>query len=433
MTGAGGPSMRPVPESRAGSGAGSPPAGLARRPGHGPARQAEVAVVLGTRSEAVALAPVVRALRRSGLLSPLVVSTGQQRGVLDQVLRPLGVRPDVDLALAGRPDDGSSRRLDADAVERLGELLAARRPDAVLVHGGSATAFGAALAACSEGIDVGHLGAGLRTRPSAGTPGTSSGGLPPEEVNQRLIAPLARWHLAPSTAAAANLLAEGIDPGAITVTGTTGVDAVLWAASLHRGTSAFAGRAHAGHSRGRLLACLRLCDGDRDRLAGVADALRRLAADGLDVVLPLPPDGVSDGVRTHLTGDGVRLVPPLAYLDFVATMREATLVVTDSGTIEEEAPALGTPVLVVRDATDRAEGVRAGIARLVGTDPQALVRESRRLVGEYSLRAVPDPQNPFGDGGAAGRVLEVLTRSLAGAGEALRRRLHAGRLSPQPA
>jgi UDP-N-acetylglucosamine 2-epimerase (non-hydrolysing) len=373
---------------------------------------AEVAVVLGTRSEAVALAPVVRVLRRCEQFSPTVVSTGQQRGVLDQVLRPLGVRPDVDLALGrtGAEGDASSRRLTADVVERLGELLAARRPHAVLIHGDSVTAFGAALAAGSEGIGIGHLGAGVRApRPATAAP-------PPGEVNQRLIAPLARWHLAPTPSAARNLLAEGVDPRAVTVVGATAIDALLWAASLHRGASAFArDRAPAG----RVLACLQLGETDRDRSAVRACALALLASDGLDVVLPIPPDGVPQAIRSDLERAGVRLSPPLDYLDFVATMRDASVVVTDSAAVEEAAPALGTPVLAVRDATDGVDGIASGIAWSAPDRPDELVAACRRLVtaprtGADDAAPWLASPGPSGDGHAAERVLDVLTRSLNG-------------------
>lgn len=368
----------------------------------------EIAVVLGTRSEAVALTPVVRALRRCEHFSPLVVSTGQQRGALDQVLRPLGVRPDVDLALGRSGPDGSSGRLAAEAVEELGELLAGRRPHAVLVHGDSATAFGAALAAGSEGIGVGHLGAGVRAPRAAAAPP------PPQEANQRLIAPLARWHLAPTLTAARNLVAEGVDPQAVTVTGATAVDCLLWAVSLGRGTSAFA--PDGGDGQGRVLACLQLGEGDRDRSVALAGALRGLVAEGLEVVLPRHPDGVPAAVLADLDAAGVRLLPPLDYLDFVATLRDADLVVTDSGAVGEEAPGLGTPVLVVREVTDRAEELAAGTARLTHAQPDDVVEACRRLVGG------PDrpgrrraPLIPLGDGRAAERVLDVLTRSLTGA------------------
>lgn len=352
------------------------------------ALHAEVIVVLGTRSEAVALVPVVRALRRSGHFSPLVVSTGQQRVVLDQVLRPLGVRPDVDLALAHPEPDGPGGRLGADAVEQLGELLAARRPDAVLVQGDSATAFGAALAACSEGIRVGHLGAGLRSRRGGGGP-------LPEEANQRLIAPLACWHLAPTGTEAANLVAEGIDAAAVTVTGTTAADTVRWAASLHRGTSLLDGEERSG----RVLACVRLAEGERRAV----DAVGSLAAHGLDVVLPLHPDDAHREIPDVLRDAGVRLVPSLDYLDFVATMRDATFVVTDSGAIEQEASALGKPVLVVGEGSHCLDGTASrGPARGGWVAPGGLVPGA----------SVPGGLVPGADGAAALRVLGVLRRAL---------------------
>jgi UDP-N-acetylglucosamine 2-epimerase (non-hydrolysing) len=367
--------------------------------------QTEVVVVLGTRSEAVALAPVVRALRRASGVRPLVVSTGQHHDLLDQVLRPLGVRPDVDLTVTetGAP----LHRLTAGVVEQLGELLASRRPDAVLVHGDSTTAFGGALAAFSEGIPVGHVGAGLRS----GVPDDPF----PEEANRRLIAPLARWHLATTAAAAGNLIAEGIDPDGITVTGTTGIDALLWAADLDRGSSAFRGRRSTERAP-RLLATLQRRENEGPRMERLAQALRRLADDGADVVLPLPPNrGVRDALEPALAGSAVRIVEPMDYLDFVATLADASVVITDSGGLQEEAPALGKPVLVAREATDRPEGPASGVARLVGADPDVVVRECRELLADGGRSEQRIRQaNPYGDGRAAARVVSTVIGALAG-------------------
>ena len=365
----------------------------------------EVAVVLGTRAEAVALAPVVRAMRRTAGMRPFVVSTGQDDRLLDQVLRPLGVRPDVDLAVPGRREP--LRRITAGVVEQLGELLATRRPDAVLVHGDSTTAFGGALAAFSEAIPVGHVGAGVRAASDASFP---------EEANRRLITPLARWHFAPTAAAAAALLGEGVDPQCVTVSGSTTVDALLWAADLGRGSSAFAGRRSAGPRARRVLAGLRPGAGRPG--SRTAQALAELAADGADVVLLLregPDGGGPDGEGPDGEGPphGVRVVGPLEYLDFVATLADACLVVTDAGGLQEEAPSLGKPVLVVRDGTDRPEGVAAGVARLVGADAQALLAACRLLLSDASAHgAMVSPVSPYGDGRASQRVVHALLTGL---------------------
>jgi UDP-N-acetylglucosamine 2-epimerase (non-hydrolysing) len=366
----------------------------------------QVAVVLGTRAEAVALAPVVRALRRAPGVRPLVVSTGQHQDLLEQVLRPLGVRPDVDLAVPGQ--GAPLHRITAAAVEQLGELLARHRPDAVLVQGDSTTSFGGALAAFSEGIPVGHVGAGQRS----GVPDDPF----PEEANRRLITPLARWHLAPTVASAANLLAEGVDPAAVTVTGSTGIDALLWAADLQRGLSAFRGRRSAERVAPRLLVTLQRREHEGDCMARLGGALRRLSDCGVDVVLPLHPSpGARAALLPALEGSAVRVVEPLDYLDFVATLADATLVVTDAGGLQEEAPSLGKPVLVVRDFTDRPEGVTAGIARLVGTDPDALVEACRELLpGGESYRRMSRAVRPYGDGRAAPRVVRAVLATLDG-------------------
>jgi UDP-N-acetylglucosamine 2-epimerase (non-hydrolysing) len=294
----------------------------------------EVAVVFGTRSEALALAPVVRALRRSDRYVPLVVSTGEQRWILDQVLRPLGLRPDVDLTLPGADAPRSRRTLSPEVVERLGALLVGCRPGAVLVHGDSASAFGAALAAFSEGVRVCHLGAGYRSEEVWAAF---------EVANQRLIDPLAWWHLVPTGRAAAHLVSEGIAPGRITVTGPTGLDTLRWAASLNRGEPAFTGTAGR-----RVLACLRAADGDSHRLQAVADILESLGGGG-EVVLPRHPDGASDALCQRLDSGLVTVIPPLEYLDYVATLGDAALVVTDSVAVEVEARCLGVPYAVLGD------------------------------------------------------------------------------------
>jgi UDP-N-acetylglucosamine 2-epimerase (non-hydrolysing) len=366
--------------------------------------QTEIAVVLGTRSEAVKLAPVVRALRRTPGVRPLVVSTGQHRELLDQVLRPLGVRPDVDLAVL---DPGQPLpRLTARVVEQLGELLAQRRPAAVIVHGDSTTAFGGALAAFSEGIPVGHVGAGLRS-------GMASDPFP-EEANRRLIAPLARWHLAPTVGAAANLIAEGVESSTVTVTGNTGIDSLTWAADLQRGTSAFRGRRAVDRAAPRLLVTLHRRENGGGTMRGLAGALRELAADGADVVVPLHPSpAVREVLLPALEGSQVRVVESLGYLDFVATLADSTLVITDSGGVQEEAPTLGKPALVVRELTERPEGPAAGVARLIGTDPQVLLDECRALLADVELYAQMSRRaNPYGDGHAAERVVETVCRSL---------------------
>jgi UDP-N-acetylglucosamine 2-epimerase (non-hydrolysing) len=360
----------------------------------------EIAVVLGTRSDAVTLAPVVRALRRTPGFRALVVSTGQHRDLLDDVLRPLGVRPDIDLAQAdpGRP----TPRLTARVVEELGDLLAARRPRAVLVHGDSSTAFGGALAAFSEGIPVAHAGAGLRADTIADQV--------PEEANRRLIAPLARWHLAPTASAAANLVTEGIDPAAVTITGSTGIDALLWAAQLQRGTSAFRRPPAGGSAPPRVLVTLHRRENRGERMAHVAVALRRLAEDGADVVLPAHPSpDVRAVLLPALAGSGVTLREPLGYLDFVATLEDATLVITDSGGVQEEAATLGRPTLVARETTERGEGLDAGVAQLVGTDPARLVAACRHLLDDDAAYArMARMRSPYGDGRAAQRVVRVL-------------------------
>lgn len=368
-------------------------------------------VVFGTRPEAIKMAPVVAALKATPGLETLVTVTAQHRQMLDQVLDLFGIVPDVDLDLMtpGQQLPG----LFAAILQGMSEVFARQRPDLVLVHGDTSTTLAAALAAFYARVPVGHVEAGLRTGNLAAPW--------PEEANRRLTAPLASLHFSPTQAAADNLLREGIDPAHVHVTGNTVVDALVAVAERIASDPALA---DALASRfdfldpGRRLV---LVTGHRRENFGagfeqICLALRDLAGRGdVQIVYPvhLNPN-VQDPVQRLLSGvPGVRLIEPLDYLPFVYLMTRAHLILTDSGGIQEEAPSLGKPVLVLRQTTERPEAVEAGTVRLVGTDRATIVTEASRLLDDPAAHAaMAMAHNPYGDGHAAARIASLVRDAL---------------------
>jgi UDP-N-acetylglucosamine 2-epimerase len=367
-----------------------------------------ILLVLGTRPEAIKLAPVALRLAAAPGLRPIICVTAQHRGLLDQVLAAHAIRPDFDLDVM-RDAQGLSE-VTAAILHRMPAVLAAARPDRVLVQGDTTTAFAAALAAFHAGIPVGHVEAGLRTGRAT---------MPfPEEANRRLVGVLADLHFAPTPRARDNLLAEGVPAGRIHVTGNTGIDALLDALALLEADPARRAAAEAAlpppiPGRRLLLVTAHRRESIADGgLARIAEGLSLLAARGdVEIALPLHPNpAVAAPLRAALGGrPGLHLLPPLGHLAFVALMRRAAVIVTDSGGVQEEAPALGKPVLVIRDATERSEALETGAARLIGTDPARLAAEVAAL-----LDAPPAPPpalpaaTPFGDGRAAARIVARL-------------------------
>lgn len=364
----------------------------------------KILLVFGTRPEAIKLAPVIRALAaRAPALGTVVCVTAQHRAMLDQILRLFRIVPDHDLDLM-RSDQDHLEVLD-EALVGVSRVVDRERPDLVLVQGDTTTALAAALAAGYRRVPVGHVEAGLRTHDPAQPF--------PEEINRRLTADLATLHFAPTEAARANLRAEGVPEGAIFVTGNTGIDALLM--TVDRGyrfgdpvlagldfakTKVILVTAHRRESFGR-------------PLADICRAIRTLveARPEVAVVFPVHPNPhVHPLVHGELGAlERVHLVSPLDYEAFVQLLDRAHLVLTDSGGIQEEAPCLGKPVLVLRRVTERPEALAAGSAVLVGTDPEAIVRETARLLDDpaaYADRAVP--RTLFGDGRAAGRIAEII-------------------------
>lgn len=365
-------------------------------------RKPRIVVTFGTRPEAIKMFPVVFALRETGLVDVKVVVTAQHRELLDSVLALAGLTPDLDLDLM-QPNQ-SLDALSARILTKFGEALDMLRPDRVLVHGDTLTTMMATLACYFRRIPVGHVEAGLR-----------SGNIYspwPEEVNRKVTGVVADLHFAPTETAAAALRAENVDQSLIHVTGNTVIDALLYARdrlasdpglapSIAPLRERFAGKriiAVTAHRR----------ENFGPGMAGIAEALQRLAArKDVAVIYPLHPNPNVTGVMRPALGDNpeIALTDPLDYCDFVAMMEACDIVLTDSGGIQEEAPSLGKPVLVMRDTTERPEGVAAGTARLVGTDADVIVRETSRLLDdEAAYMAMARAHNPYGDGRAAGRI-----------------------------
>ncbi len=362
-------------------------------------KKIDALAVIGTRPEAIKMAPVVRALRATGRFGVHVLFTGQHRGLLDQAAADFGLVADADLDLM-RPDQGLAA-LTARLLDGIEGVLAARHFDVVLAQGDTTTVLAAAMASFYRRIAFAHVEAGLRTE-SIDSPF-------PEEANRRLAGALASIHFAPTQRAMANLLAEGVPADRIVVTGNTGIDALLDAAAR---TPALP--VPASPSDRLVLVTLHRRESLGEPLKGVLGAIRT-AIEGVPrarVVWPVHPNPhVRQAAKEMLSGvRGVELVEPQAYLPFVALMRRADVIVTDSGGVQEEAPTFGAPILVVRQTTERPEGVDAGLAELVGTDP---VRIARRL-GTLLARSVRRTRtvNPYGDGRASLRIADSLIQMM---------------------
>jgi UDP-N-acetylglucosamine 2-epimerase (non-hydrolysing) len=367
----------------------------------------EVFLVAGTRAEAIKTAPVLAVLADYGRMRPVLVSSGQQPQLVAQALDAFGRSPDIQLPV--RQESGTQAELCGEIMARLDPVLVARRPSAVLVQGDSTTALAAALAAFWRRIPVVHLGAGLRsydlTAPF------------PEEGNRKLVGQLASLHLPPTPSAAANLAAEGIaGPNVLTV-GNTAVDAVLDAADRRRPYShprlqAIDAAARQGRRRLVLVTVQRPENRGAalDRILGAVCDLLDQHPD-LEVVLPTGPCPAGrDRVYRALAGQRRVLVTgPLPYGDVARLLSAASLVLSDSGGLLEEAPTFGVPVLVLREVTERPEALAAGCARLVGTDRGAVTAEASLLLSDEAARLdLTVAGNPFGDGLAAHRTEEAL-------------------------
>lgn len=372
---------------------------MSRPPSH-----KRIAVVMGTRPEAIKIAPVVRELRRfPGLFEAHVVATAQHRRLADEVLALFRIEPDYDLNVMTARQ--SLTRVTSRILVRLEPALDELKPDMVLVQGDAASAFAGALAAFYQMIPVGHIEAGLRT-------GDKYNPFP-EEIFRRLTTVMADLHFAPTDAARAALLGEGIDPRRVHVTGNTVIDALLSVAKQEHPLPAAVARALSDPRKRMILVTAHRRENWGQPLLHICAALRQLVRSFDDVVVVYalhPNPRVTEPVRAALSKEpGVVLIQAPPYARFVSLMRRAYLVLTDSGGLQEEAPALAKPVLVMRRTTERPEGIAAGVAKLVGVDTRAIVAEATRLLSDRrAYLRMAHAANPYGDGNAAPRIRQAM-------------------------
>lgn len=370
----------------------------------------KILVVFGTRPEAIKMAPVVSSLRESTPYDVRVCVTAQHREMLDQVLSLFKIAPDYDLDLmtSGQTLAGLSSRILGGITEVLTEYV----PDLVLVHGDTTTTAVTAMACFYQRIPVGHVEAGLRTN-NISSPW-------PEEFNRRLTGLVTQYHFAPTEDARANLLRESVPDSQTCVTGNTVIDALISVSSRIDSDQVLQDKLQSKFSFLDASRKLLLVTGHRrenfgEGMLGICTGLKKLAErSDIQIVYPVHRNpNVKGPVETLLAGQpNIHLIDPQDYLSFVYLMKRAHVLLTDSGGIQEEAPALGKPVLVMRDTTERPEAIRAGTARLVGTDAANIEKQVSLLFeNEAEYRAMAETKNPYGDGHAAARIAEYLVRN----------------------
>jgi UDP-N-acetylglucosamine 2-epimerase (non-hydrolysing) len=365
-----------------------------------------VMVIFGTRPEAIKLFPVINALKQQDKISCEVLVTAQHREMLDQVLSISGIAPNHDLNLMqpGQSLDALTARL----IEAIGTVLDTAKPDRVIVQGDTATAMVGALTAYYRKIPVSHVEAGLRSH-NIYQPW-------PEEVNRKIVGSIADQHFAPTEVSAAALIAEAVPTDRIFVTGNTVIDALHWvtdrishrpelAAGLQDIEARFAGKKIIGITTHRR-------ENFGDGMENIASAIREIAArDDVACIFPVHLNPNVRAVMEKELGDlaNVAMIEPLDYPHFARLLSISHIMLTDSGGVQEEAPALGKPVLVMRETTERPEGVAAGTAKLIGTDKDRIVSEIFTLLDDdAAYSAMARAHNPFGDGKASQRIAEII-------------------------
>ena len=375
----------------------------------------KILLVFGTRPEAIKMAPLALELKKSAHLKVKICVTAQHREMLDQVMTSFGLKADYDLDLMRAGQNLNS--ITSDVVMELKPVLHDFKPDLVLVHGDTTTTMAASLAAYYEQIPVGHVEAGLRTH-NIYSPW-------PEEINRQLTGRIASYHFAPTEEAAMNLMKEGVDREKIYVTGNTVIDALLFKVEKIRNDLELNQGCHqaiykSGYdldTAGKFI----LVTGHRRENFGqgfenICLALKDLAKrnPNIDFVYPvhLNPN-VKKPVEQLLTGvSNIHLIAPQDYEPFIYLMDNCLLIMSDSGGIQEEAPSLGKPVLVMRDTTERPEAVKAGTVKLVGTELKTLVKETQQLIDDPKLyEKMSRAHNPYGDGTASKRILDIILAS----------------------
>jgi UDP-N-acetylglucosamine 2-epimerase (non-hydrolysing) len=366
-----------------------------------------VMTVLGTRPEAIKLAPIIQLLNSDARFASTLVVTAQHREMLDQVLSLFKLTPDEDLNLM--TEDQSLARLTADIFTRLDPLLEKYQPEWVVVQGDTTTAMTAALAAFYRRIKVAHVEAGLRTwdkwQPF------------PEEVNRRMIGNIADLQFAPTDWAYNNLIKDGVSKKVLKVTGNTIIDALNQVTTLPM-----------PEDIQKLLSEKQILSGEKELvivtahrrenfgrpIRDICQALKELAVEFTEKIEIIYPVHLNPHIQqpVHELLDGIaniNLLPPLEYLPLVHLLKSARLILTDSGGIQEEATGLGKPCLVLRDVTERPEGVEAGVLKLVGTDPEKILVEARKMLKDDALfEKISHAPNPYGDGFAAGRIVTII-------------------------
>lgn len=371
----------------------------------------KVFVVFGTRPEAIKLAPVILEMKKYPEIETKVCVTAQHREMLDQVLDLFGIRPDMDLDLM-RPDQ-TLGEVTSNVVQKMEKILSEERPDIVLIQGDTTTVMATALAAFYNRIRIGHVEAGLR-----------SGDIYspyPEEMNRRVVSMVTSLHFAPTMRAVENLRREGISENSIFLTGNTVIDALIAISSMPepeevRKILSLAGCEDGFCSKRLILVTAHRRENFGERLENICRAIRRIVERNKDVVVVYPVHlnpNVQRPVKAILDGiERIILTNPVTYDILVHLMKRAYLVMTDSGGIQEEAPSLGKPVLVMREETERPEGIEAGTARLVGTQEDKIVEEAERLLNDREeYESMAKAINPYGDGHSAERIVDILRRS----------------------
>ncbi len=368
----------------------------------------KILVVFGTRPEAIKMAPVVKALQlRPEHFNTQVCVTAQHRGMLDQVLDIFGIKPDFDLDLM--QDGQDLEDITTRVMQGMKIILRREKPDLVLVHGDTTTSFTTSLTCFYEKIPVGHVEAGLRT-------GTLDAPWP-EEMNRRVTGILAALHFAPTEEARDNLLRDGVNPQNVFVTGNTVIDALMETVDAIKSNAQLEKSLHDRFpflyaDRKMILITAHRRESFGQKFEQICLALKEIAQrDDVDLVYPvhLNPN-VQEPVR-RILGEvpNVYLMEPVDYLGFIYLLDKSYLVITDSGGIQEEAPSLGKPVLVLRDATERPEALEAGTVKLVGADQQLIVTEANHLLdSKESYERMAQASNPYGDGSASERIVQEL-------------------------
>lgn len=366
-------------------------------------------IVIGTRPEAIKLAPVVQLARKTPEIDVTVVSTGQHREMLDQTCAALDMRIDIDLRIMEHCKDLCD--IAARTIQEMGRVISDIKPDWIVVQGDTSTAAAAGMAGFYHKCRVAHVEAGLRSY--------DNNHPFPEEVNRKIVAAFAERHFAPTDNAYMNLVAEGVPEAKILMTGNTVIDALMMVRNKIKTDAGLRAQIMAelpplDDGRRTVLITAHRRENHGDGLAGICAAVRRLSADYPDTQFVFPVH-LNPNVQQAVTAGGlhdlpnVRTCAPLSYFTLVHLMSRSFMILTDSGGIQEEASAFSAPVLVLREKTERMEGVEAGIARLVGADTAAIVENARELMDNPRAYAhMARAEMPYGDGKAAGRIIDAL-------------------------